>query len=435
MHKKLVIMMLVVQFGTFLFAFSASAAPWSPPQSPVQQHQLSFLSVRNEYQLRYAIGGLPEGTYQVRANFWSTTNVYYDTVFDNPTKIAYLTCNGTYIFEMLDVNGNTIAETVQIHTTKIKNPPCQSYENGGLKNDINLKGEINGDGHLELTWDAIPGAKQYEIYVDGIFYDSNADSLTVTKFYGDDMDKLITIVALNDQDQVIGSGDYIRDVSEGGNGGNNGGGDNGGGGNGGNGACDACKMLTDALECPAWNDYMGELTQAIKDALPPPPDWDEVASTFVDHFADYFGDVPAVPTVNEIQNNLDVPTLDTNVPNADITPTVPSEFNDGPLDTDITSGEVIEIVDESEPFEIMEPDHFINADDVGEMVYPNDPRNSSDGIKQPDQIDTGYTIPTPTVQEGSDIPPSDIPTPGMTETTMPTHKENDYIIPVPGKID
>src|SRR5690606_7657831 len=140
-----------------------AAAMWDSPRTTVQAHQLIFLRVRDEYQLRYAINGLPSGTHQVRANFWSTTGTYYDTVFENPTGIAYLTCNGTYIFEVLDSSGQTISETTQIKTTKINAPACKSYENGGLRNDLNaVYNDEDESAYIENL-----DSNYYEVWRDG----------------------------------------------------------------------------------------------------------------------------------------------------------------------------------------------------------------------------------------------------------------------------
>ena len=443
--KRITIIALILQLFVVFKIDIVGAAAWSPPNSTVQNHQLTFLRVRDEYQLMYALDDLPAGTYQVRANFWSTTDVYYSTVFDNPTKVAYLTCNGTYIFEMLDSSGNTIGETRQINTTKIANPPCQSYENAGLKNDINAAGNVNSDkSAVDISWNQVSGADKYQFYFNGELMGDVTEGVSFAGYpTNGKYNGLYTIAAVDSDGNVLSSGDFI--VNEPGHGELGDGDGSGGNGDGGsNGSCDACKWLTDMLACPAWQDYMGELTQAIKNALPPPTDWEEVADIFVDNFAEYFGDVPAPPTKTEIESEVlpSMPSIDTNVPESSMTPTVPDDFNNGPLDTDITSGEQIEIIDESEAFEIYEPDEYINADPVGTMVYPNDDRNSSDGIDNPMEHDFGYNEPTPQpLPQSTDIPNVDMPTPTALVDTMPlptsnpittpTPQPNDWIIPLP----
>lgn len=287
------------------------------------------------------------------------------------------------------MDGYYNVDTKQITLDSVDFDYYTLYKDGEILNTVSKQSIINNANTIDL-----------DVYPDG--------SYSVVGHNGQS----------DDYDNVQGYFDFTI-------GGNDGwlNGDNGGGGDsGGNTSCDACKWLTDALACPSWNDYMGDLTNAIRDALPEPPNWDDIASTFVDHFADYFGDVPTIPSKAAIDNNITPtePTLDLSVPESSMIPQVPDNFNNGPLDTDITTGEVINIVDESEPIEIFEPDAFIASDDEGVMVYPGDQRNSSNGIKEPDTIDTGYSIPTPQPVPTSDIPIVDVPLPSGQPSTMPT---------------
>lgn len=424
-------MQLIIFIPTEKVAAETTVPMWQPT-FPTQPYQLIFLRVHDEYQVRYAISGLPTGTHTVKANFWSDQNRYYSVIFNNPTGIAYLTCNGTYILEMLDVSGNKLQETAKIVTHKIENPSCDSYEKGSLKNPLNAWYDAATN---TIEWDEHPQAFKYHIYKDGESI-ATLTSFGSTRFEGRG-DGIYTIEAVGTGGQSLSLSDVI--VGSGGNTGINDGNSEGesggddGGNDGGESGCDACTWLTDALACPAWDEYMGELTNAIRDALPPPTDWNSVASIFVDQFADYFGSVPNVPTKQSIEQQIQPqqPPLNTSVPDADITPIVPSDFNNGVLDTSITGGEVIEIKQESQAFEIYEPDEFNEHDDPGVMVFPNDPRNSSNGIKTPDQVETGYQQPTPQPVQMGDVPPSDIPLPNETNGITPTPNSQDYIIPIP----
>lgn len=231
--KRYAIFLIIAQIYVFVLADLVGAVTiWDTPKTTVQQHQLTYLYVRDEYQLRYAINGLPVGSYQVRANFWTNTGTYYDVIFDNPTKIAYLTCNGIYIFEMLDRDGNTIAETNQIKTSKIKSPACKSYENAGLKNELNVKVEDLelGNGEVKLTFDNSTNASRYVLY-------KNGDQMMVIEgihisdsnyFYVID-DGMYTVAALDANGNLISSSDYIHSFTgDGSNGNGNNGGNNGG---------------------------------------------------------------------------------------------------------------------------------------------------------------------------------------------------------------
>jgi hypothetical protein len=418
MRKKLGILAIVLQFYLLLTSATAQAAePWSPPQSPVVGNQLIYLSVRDEYLLNYY--DWDTAANRSKLNYWTSTGVYYELWSNNvPNGHWYLTCNGTYIIEVYQ-DSMKVGETAQVQTTKIQNPACQSYDNADqLKNDLNIRGTDRADGSTDLSWDFVVGADHYDIYKDGI---KITQQTGVTSWHITD-DGTYTFVAVDSNGQSLGQSDYIKNDSTP-NGGEN------------NSDCDACQWLSDALACPDWDTYMGDLTGAIKNALPPPPNWEDIADTFVGKFADYFGDVPVPPSVPEIENNVrpNIPAVDTNVPQASIAPAVPSDFNNGPLDTDITQGEQIEVEDDSQPIEIYDPDKYIDSDGVGEFVYPGDERNSSNGIKQPDTIDTPYEMPIPADSGGEDIPPADMPVPNGSSSSIPIPDGTTGIIPIPQK--
>jgi hypothetical protein len=51
------------------------------------------------------------------------------------------------------------------------------------------------------------------------------------------------------------------------------------------GGCNGCGFLAELLSCPLWEVYMSDLTDAISDAIPPPPDWNYVSGVFADRIA------------------------------------------------------------------------------------------------------------------------------------------------------
>lgn len=282
--KKVTIIMLILQLFLIVKVDVLSAAAWEPPRTTVQNHQLTFLRVRDEYQLRYAINGMPAGTHQVRANFWTSTGTYYEVVFDNPTKIAYLTCNGTYIFEMLDSTGNTIAETKQIKTTKIANPACKSYENGKLHNDLDAKyNSTTQQAELPQRNDV----DYYELYYNGDRIQSNHNDSVIlggNKLNLDGHpDGSYTVVAIDKNGNILGSFDFTKggqdeEMNNDSAGSGNGSGGNGGGEN----ACgDACDWIKSALACPEWDTYMGEWKAMLQEVYQP-PNWQEVANIMKD---------------------------------------------------------------------------------------------------------------------------------------------------------
>jgi hypothetical protein len=211
--------------------------------------------------------------------------------------------------------------------------------------------------------------------------------------------------------------------------------------------CPECVSLSNLLACPEWSTYMGQLTNAIAAAIPPPPDWDMVAdkigNAFITKLSDYMGQVPAIPTVAQIKTNVDtsLPTVDNSSSVAqNLVPTA-AEFN-APQNFDLSDAPVIPIVDNSRPFIITEPLSNITFDDPNIPVFPNDARNNSGGIETPTAITGGMPtpintgspadpIPTP---NGSAAPPNDpIPTPqldsGGYSGSIPNSTTGDIPIP------
>ncbi|PAF20065.1 hypothetical protein CHH49_18130 [Terribacillus saccharophilus] len=87
------------------------------------------------------------------------------------------------------------------------------------------------------------------------------------------------------------------------------GGDSGGSSGGSDsGECDSCAVFT----CPGWGQYMGKL-EAIKDAIPPAPNWNSVADTFRDSIApqvkadlqEVLGKAPNLPSEPDMPSGLD----------------------------------------------------------------------------------------------------------------------------------
>ncbi|RRJ54004.1 hypothetical protein EHV15_36195 [Paenibacillus oralis] len=162
----------------------------------------------------------------------------------------------------------------------------------------------------------------------------------------------------------------------------------------------------------------------IRSTFPPPPDWEEIADLIgdatINHLSDYLGDVPSPPSRSEIERATDtpLPQLDTSVETDDLVPKVPDEYKKGKIVFELNNGPEIEVKDESKPFRIDDPLENVNqkSDPVGVPVIPGDPRNNSDGIKQPDSIDTG-AAPQPKVETGA--PPVPNPTPETPPSTVP----------------
>lgn len=391
-------------------------------------YTLGYISGRDVYVMTYyrAFDTMPTG-FNLSWSGAGGATASKDFTQADVTGVFYLTCNGQYTFTFY--NGSAVLATFgPMTTTAVVGGACESYPSQQLVDDLNtVVHPPDASGLPSISWDD-RGAGTVSIYKDGQPLD--AVSGNVGNYHVPEPG-LYSLVYRNTAGFVVGVSDVIVTDLQGGT-------DPWPGQGGEEPTCDVCDKLAALLECPGWSELMGELTQAIKDALPPPPDWDDIADKIgratIDHLADYMGDVPPVPSAQTIEDQIapPMPPLDTAVPEAEIGPAVPPEYNDGPIDFDITDGPEIPIIDGSEPFEIYEPDKYIKSDDPGTMVFPGDSRNSSDGIKQPATITTPYPTPVPT-GSSSPVPPSTIPTPTVPPSTMPLPTVQGGPGPVPGQ--
>ncbi|MGD6940957.1 hypothetical protein ACQCT6_02815 [Cytobacillus gottheilii] len=270
------------------------------------------------------------------------------------------------------------------------------------------------------------------------------------------------------------------DASDGGGtdpGGDDGSGSDGGSGDdgsdGGSGSCDSCEVI----KCPGWDEYMGGL-EDIKNAIPPAPNWKEVADTFRDSIA---------PKIKQ-----DMAGLLGSAPSKPAAPSMPSNVNDGGFknrppqgseapglgDTDFgtikdKAPEIQEVPDNTDGFEINNPinsfpsqeeflenvpDDFDNPApgppkdiigspptplDVGdgEAPIPDDssgsaPMPGDQGGTAPIPIDGGDTAPLPGDDGGNAPLPSDLgdnaPIPGDQGGTFPIPGGDTESFPIPG---
>lgn len=354
-----------------------------------------YWEFKDEYRVDFENPPVQWDTLRMRyETFWG---VEYITDYDYSTNMMWLTCNGYYWIIFLN-NGEVVAQSDMMKTTLILNPACQSYPEEGGNKDFDARYNSDGNGGYNLDWDDLPGAAGYDVYVDG----QHAGSTSGNDFNMDGPGA-VSIVARDEQGNAIGQTDLHVPSMGGGN----------GGGNGGGGGCSACDMIQDALACPHWGDYMGSITDAVRDAWPTPAEWHNIsnifANNFINAFDNYLGDMPTAPSTNDIYNQINepLPDIDTSWPDADnLIPDMPSEY-DQPWDFDITSGDQIQVIDESEPIDIDEPLHDMDYDDPGIMVIPGDPSNNTGGIKIPDSIELPMPEPSPSYDDP--IPPGNDP--------------------------
>lgn len=181
-----------------------------------------------------------------------------------------------------------------------------------------------------------------------------------------------------------------------------GGSDSGGSGT----ACDTCG----AFQCPEWDKYMGQLSD-IKNAIPPAPNWSQVADTFQkqitpqikEDMADLIGTAktPTLPKLPEANK----PAKDPAQPKAPIK----SIF------------EVLDGVDErNKPKPTMDdtPDAGFNENDVKNVEPPKENKDESGGFKIDNPLDS--------LPDGDEFAK-----PKQETITAPTPKEDNLQAPVP----
>lgn len=428
MRKRLILFVLA---GLLLLPTSTLAAFNNSPATV--ESITRYVEWRDEYRTDFAWPSVSQ---------WDRMRVYFETPDGVPyslsysqaeaSRIFYLTCNGTYQY-FFDQGEDERFWTKQIVTTEINNPGCQSYgDGGGSRNDLGADYSDLPGGGYQLHWNDWPGAETYEIWKDGTkigTVPSNGSSGSYS--YDIDSSGAVSIVAKDSDGNYLGHSDMQVPEYTGGDDWGNGGGGSGGG------CIGSCEDLRKLLDCPEWDEYMSDLTGVIEAALPPPPDWEHIADLIgeatVRHLADYLGPVPEPPSQAEIDSALSttLPDVDGGSDTAEsLVPSVPSGYEEA-KPFDITSGSQIEIVDDSQPFNIMDPLSNMEHDDPGVPVLPGDPRNNSGGIELPSSIDLPMSLPS---QSTSPMPSDPIPIPGAHPGEGPAPSSQPGTIPIPGQI-
>ncbi|WP_256816674.1 hypothetical protein [Cytobacillus sp. Bac17] len=214
------------------------------------------------------------------------------------------------------------------------------------------------------------------------------------------------------------------------------------------GGCIGC----DLFNCPGWSQYMGKLEE-IKSAIPPAPNWQEVANTFRDTIApriksdmeDLFGYAPIPPNA---PNPPGAPALPEDLDNRGIQAPTGQEapgLEDSVFSPDDIKNGAPKIPEREDPtggFDIIDPigslpsqDEFIeNAPVEGEAPLPADPNDPDNFAPNPPEGDNvapspnegdNYTPPNPSEPENM------APTPGDTTGSAPLPSESGTA-PIPG---
>lgn len=371
----------------------------------------------------------PSGVTRYELHFVDSNGTPYMREYNQaPTGVHYLTCNGTYEMQFFN-SSQMVAKSPQMVTTAIQAPTCNSQPGTGTGyQDFTVTKTSNGDGSVTLSWSTVPGAMSYEVFKDGVGWGYQTDT---SRQVVDDGSSY-SVVAKDSSGNIIAQSDILPSSTpspdpEPSN-------------------CDGCQFLKDMLACPEWDTYMGNLTTAIHNALPPPPDWDMVAdkigNAVIGKLSNYLGPVPPAPAVSEIDSNthVELPTINNQPPEASMTPTVPADFNT-PKPFDLSDAPVIDTTDSSKPFIITDPMSNVPHDNPGVPVLPGDPRNNNGGINQPVLPDTGGPA-TPGPVSGdpppspsgspSDVPPTQMPRPSDPGGQVPIPSVPDSQIPIPG---
>lgn len=349
-----------------------------------------YVPYRDEYRLDYTA---PSGTAKYQLYFKTASGTVYTLDYDfKPTGIHYLTCNGTYNLNFFDASGKLIGKTAEVQTTQIQNPACRSYEDseGAGRNELSAMIDPNGD----MVWNDPPaGTKEVQIWKDGQLVATKGPT---EKIYEQPGKGSYSVVAVGQDGSPLGQSDL--NVGEGSSGGGDPGGEVPGGG-----SCGACEKLEELLQCPGWDQAMGDVTEAIRNALPPPPDWDDIADKIgrstVRHLSDYLGPVPPPPSKEDIRQETEtpLPPLDLTTGNENLVPNVPDEYKSGKIEFNLEKdAPQIEMKqDTTGGFDITEPLSNMDTDGPGVPVLPGDPNNHSDGIKKPDKPNIEEDMPKP----------------------------------------
>ncbi|MFC5732170.1 hypothetical protein [Cytobacillus gottheilii] len=365
------------------------------------------------------------------------TTVTWD-VKENSFIWMDMTCKGPTVFHYLDAAGEVVASHVRGESSSnLKEGSC-------APGDVIKLSDFNEDAN-QYKSDTFGGTKPKLTKPD------------TPDGSGGDGDSGYLPPGSNDGGSDGGGTEPGGDDGSGSDGGTDPGGtdpDGGSGGDSGSGSCDSCQVF----ECPGWDEYMGGL-EDIKNAIPPAPNWKDVADTFRDSIA---------PKIKQ-----DMADLLGSAPSKPAAPSLPSGVNDGGFKNSAPTGSeapglgdtdfgtikdeapvIEEVPDTTDGFEINNPiDTFPSQEEFLENVpedfdnpapaapednigSPPTPPDVGDGVA-PIPDDSSGNAPIPGDQGGTAPLPSDdggnAPMPTDPGDSAPIPGDSDDTFPIPGQ--
>ena len=188
------------------------------------------------------------------------------------------------------------------------------------------------------------------------------------------------------------------------------------------------------VDIPGWGDMMGKLDE-IKSAIPPEPNWQQVANTMRDtivpafrsEMEDMLGTAPEPPEPpifnNPITGGIDEPTG-----------SLPADFEESGFTANDLKADAEEIQFQEDPsggFELLDP---VGSLPTQEEFKKNIPAEQD--LQAPEVPDVSGTAPEPPTQENIAPTPPDVtgtaPSPSEEDNIAPSPTEGENVAPTPG---
>ena len=279
--KKLIALVIV-----FTIALPSWAFAQVQKSDNIQIHYFTYDSSRDQYILDYTLSGYANAVVTV---FITPTGTTYTKEWGSWTvnRRIFHNCNGTFNYNFT-VNDKVIGYIYGLETTQIQNEVCSQKIPGTDPSDVNPTINDRDDGGKRITYTKDdgsgnngggidPSGHRLEISRDGgQTWDSFADNpigsggggTYQTGYFDVPYPGYYRIVTYDENNNTL-STDYI-DESEFEN----------------TSTCNGCKTLSEMIACPAWDDYVGDLSSAIAEAIPPPPPIEDGMNYLIEKLAE-----------------------------------------------------------------------------------------------------------------------------------------------------